>query len=178
MSSSSSTVSHPSASESGIGSLGPPKVPFLIGVAGGTASGKSTVCRKIMDKLGKDAVERQQRVVCISQDSFYRELNEVEKEEALKGNHNFDHPDALDIDLMQRILKDILRGKEVQIPVYDFTLNMRFVYKNTLFLLNLTHIFILFAEKLMNSSVFFQLMLVSKLVFVFYYYLTLIIIFY
>ena len=126
MSSSSSTVSHPSG-DSGIGPLiHQPKVPFLIGVAGGTASGKSTVCRKIMDKLGKDAVERQQRVVCISQDSFYRELSPLEKQEALKGNYNFDHPDALDVELMQRILQDILRGREVQIPVYDFTLNMRY----------------------------------------------------
>lgn len=51
------------------------KTPFLIGVAGGTASGKSTVCRKIMEKLGQDTVDhRHQQVVCISQDSFYREL--------------------------------------------------------------------------------------------------------
>ena len=124
-SSGSSSISNPSA-DSGIGLLHPPKVPFLIGVAGGTASGKFSVCRKIMDRLGKDAVERQQRVVCISQDSFYRELNQLEKQEALKGNYNFDHPDALDVELMQRILQDILRGKEVQIPVYDFALNMRY----------------------------------------------------
>lgn len=123
--SSSSSTSHPS-NDSGISSsIHPPKVPFLIGVAGGTASGKSTVCRKIMNKLGKDAVERQQRVVCISQDSFYRELNERERQEALVGDYNFDHPDALDIDLMEQILHDILRGREVEIPVYDFTSNMR-----------------------------------------------------
>lgn len=100
------------------------KVPFLIGVAGGTASGKSTVCRKIMEKLGQDAVghSSQQRVVCISQESFYRELDDEEREEALKGNYNFDHPDALDSELIVRILRDVLLGKEVQIPVYDFAL--------------------------------------------------------
>ena len=107
---------------SGVG--GDRKVPFLIGVAGGTASGKSTVCRKIMEKLGQDVVDhsRGQRVVCISQESFYRELSEEEREEALKGNYNFDHPDALDADLIVSILRDVLRGKEVQLPVYDFAL--------------------------------------------------------
>lgn len=54
--------------------ISPPRTPFLIGVAGGTASGKSTVCSKIMDKLGQDMDRYHQRVVCISQDSFYREL--------------------------------------------------------------------------------------------------------
>merc|ERR1712071_751333 len=52
------------------------KTPFLIGVSGGTASGKSTVCSRIMEKLGQDEIDhRQRQVVCISQDSFYRELN-------------------------------------------------------------------------------------------------------
>lgn len=72
------------------------KTPFLIGVAGGTASGKSTVCSKIMEKLGQDSVDHHhRRVVCISQDSFYRTLTDEEKSLASKGNYNFDHPDAL-----------------------------------------------------------------------------------
>lgn len=54
--------------------------PFLIGVGGGTASGKSTVCRKIMEKLGQDLVDNnQRRVVCISQESFYKVLNESDR---------------------------------------------------------------------------------------------------
>jgi uridine kinase len=74
-----------------------------------------------MEKLGQDTVDKQnQRVVCISQESFYRELRGSEREEAFKGNYNFDHPDALDNDLIQRIIMDILHGKEVQIPIYDF----------------------------------------------------------
>lgn len=102
--------------------------PFLIGVAGGTASGKSTVCRKIMEKLGQDTVERHhQRVVCISQDSFYRELDENERQDALRGNYNFDHPDALDNDFMLQVLQDILNSREVQLPIYDFT-SMRCVF--------------------------------------------------
>ena len=82
-----------------------------------------------MEKLGQDVLDHshQQRVVCISQESFYRELEDQEREEALKGNYNFDHPDALDSDLIVKILRDVLDGKEVQIPSYDFAL-MRYTF--------------------------------------------------
>ncbi|XP_011502942.1 PREDICTED: probable uridine-cytidine kinase isoform X2 [Ceratosolen solmsi marchali] len=100
------------------------KTPFLIGVSGGTASGKSTVCKRIMEKLGqvdKDHTERQ--VVCISQDSFYRDLTPVEKIKAEKGQYNFDHPDAFDNDLILQTLKDILLGNKCEIPAYDYRTN-------------------------------------------------------
>ncbi|XP_012287030.1 probable uridine-cytidine kinase isoform X2 [Orussus abietinus] len=100
------------------------KTPFLIGVSGGTASGKSTVCKRIMEKLGqvdKDHQERQ--VVCISQDSFYRELSPMEKLKAEKGQYNFDHPDAFDNDLILQTLKDILAGIKCEIPAYDYRTN-------------------------------------------------------
>ncbi|CAB0032673.1 unnamed protein product [Trichogramma brassicae] len=100
------------------------KTPFLIGVSGGTASGKSTVCKRIMEKLGqvdKDHTERQ--VVCISQDSFYRDLTPSEKIKAEKGQFNFDHPDAFDNDLILQTLQDILAGKKCEIPVYDYKTN-------------------------------------------------------
>ncbi|CAL1286893.1 unnamed protein product [Larinioides sclopetarius] len=100
------------------------KSPFLIGVAGGTASGKSTVCQKIMEKVGEYSTEHQQRqVICISQDSFYKELTSEEKKKAAKGKYNFDHPDAFDNELMHKVLKEILAGRSVQIPVYDFKTN-------------------------------------------------------
>lgn len=102
------------------------KTPFLIGVAGGTASGKSTVCSKIMEKLGQDSVDHKQRqVVCISQDSFYKELTDEEKALAFKGLYNFDHPDAFDNQLIFRTLRDILQEQVVQVPVYDFLSNSR-----------------------------------------------------
>ncbi|GFU17278.1 uridine-cytidine kinase 2-B [Nephila pilipes] len=102
------------------------KSPFLIGVAGGTASGKSTVCQKIMEKVGEYSIDHQQRqVICISQDSFYRELTLEEKKKAAKGKYNFDHPDAFDNELMHTVLKEILAGKVVHIPVYDFKTNSR-----------------------------------------------------
>jgi len=104
------------------------RTPFLIGVAGGTASGKSTVCEKIMETLrqispGSEEVERQ--VVHISQDSFYRELKGPEKVRAAKGMFNFDHPDAFDNTLMENCLQDIIDGKSTRVPVYDFKSNSR-----------------------------------------------------
>ncbi|KAF7379356.1 hypothetical protein HZH66_014727 [Vespula vulgaris] len=100
------------------------KTPFLIGVSGGTASGKSTVCKRIMEKLGQvDMDHMQRRVVCISQDSFYRELTPAEKLKAEKGQYNFDHPDAFDNDMILLTLQDILAGVKCQIPVYDYRTN-------------------------------------------------------
>ncbi|XP_074779466.1 uridine-cytidine kinase 1 isoform X2 [Athene noctua] len=95
--------------------------PFLIGVSGGTASGKSTVCEKIMELLGQNEVERRQRkVLILSQDSFYKVLTAEQKAKALKGQYNFDHPDAFDNDLMHTTLKNIVEGKTVEVPTYDF----------------------------------------------------------
>ncbi|XP_046587504.1 uridine-cytidine kinase isoform X3 [Neodiprion lecontei] len=85
---------------------------------------KSTVCKRIMEKLGQvdmDHTERQ--VVCISQDSFYRELTPSEKLKAEKGQFNFDHPDAFDNDRILRTLRDILTGVKCEIPAYDYRSN-------------------------------------------------------
>ncbi|ALC46380.1 CG6364 [Drosophila busckii] len=100
------------------------KSPFLIGVAGGTASGKSTVCKKIMEQLGQAEMDHTQRqVVSISQDSFYRELTPSEKLKAQKGLFNFDHPDAFAWDFMEKTLEQILKGQKVEIPSYDYRTN-------------------------------------------------------
>ncbi|XP_035778020.1 uridine-cytidine kinase-like isoform X2 [Anopheles albimanus] len=100
------------------------KTPFLIGVAGGTASGKSTVCKRIMEQLGQADMDHTQRqVVTISQDSFYRELTDAEKARAERGLFNFDHPSAFNEDLMLQTLQDILQGKKVEISEYDYRNN-------------------------------------------------------
>ncbi|XP_015433696.1 PREDICTED: probable uridine-cytidine kinase isoform X2 [Dufourea novaeangliae] len=100
------------------------KTPFLIGVSGGTASGKSTVCKRIMEKLGQVDMDHMQRqVVCISQDSFYRDLSPAEKLKAEKGQYNFDHPNAFDNDLILQTLQDILAGVKCEIPAYDYRTN-------------------------------------------------------
>ncbi|WAR30385.1 UCK2-like protein [Mya arenaria] len=83
--------------------------PFVIGVAGGTASGKSTVCERIMKELGQAEVDsRQRQVVIISQDSFYKILNDRERELASKGQFNFDHPVLRDTKERGRDLDQIL----------------------------------------------------------------------
>ena len=108
------------------------RAPFLIGVAGGTASGKSTVCEKIMESLRQINLENVERqVVHLSQDSFYRELKGPEKVRAAKGMFNFDHPDAFNNNLMESCLQDIINGKSTKIPVYDFKSNSRVPNKNT-----------------------------------------------
>ncbi|XP_076842440.1 uridine-cytidine kinase 1 [Brachyhypopomus gauderio] len=100
--------------------------PFLIGVSGGTASGKSTVCAKIMELLGQNKVDhRQRKVAIVSQDSFYRVLTPEQKTKALKGQYNFDHPDAFDTELMYQTLKDIVEGRVVEVPTYDFVTHSR-----------------------------------------------------
>ncbi|XP_078497653.1 uridine-cytidine kinase 2 [Lissotriton helveticus] len=100
--------------------------PFLIGVSGGTASGKSSVCSKIVQLLGQNEVDhRQKQVVMLSQDSFYKVLTAEQKAKALKGQFNFDHPDAFDNELIVKTLREIMEEKTVQIPVYDFVAHSR-----------------------------------------------------
>ncbi|XP_042010023.1 uridine kinase-like protein 3 isoform X1 [Salvia splendens] len=88
------------------------KQPFVIGVAGGAASGKTTVCDMIIEQL------RDQRVVLVNQDSFYHNL----KPDELKKVHeyNFDHPDAFDTEQLLSIMEKLKYGQAVDIPRYDF----------------------------------------------------------
>ncbi|KAL5012637.1 hypothetical protein ScPMuIL_011188 [Solemya velum] len=100
--------------------------PFVIGVAGGTASGKSSVCNKIMEQLGQTDVDhRQRQVIIINQDAFYRLLDPEDVIRATKGEFNFDHPDAFDYDFMLKTLRDVVAGKTVEIPNYNYVTNTR-----------------------------------------------------
>ncbi|KAJ8789048.1 hypothetical protein J1605_004971 [Eschrichtius robustus] len=86
----------------------------------------SSVCAKIVQLLGQNEVDyHQKQVVILSQDSFYRVLTSEQKAKALKGQFNFDHPDAFDNELIFKTLKEITEGKTVQIPVYDFVSHSR-----------------------------------------------------
>uniref|UniRef100_A0A803JJD2 uridine/cytidine kinase n=1 Tax=Xenopus tropicalis TaxID=8364 RepID=A0A803JJD2_XENTR len=87
---------------------------------------KSSVCSKIVQLLGQNEVDHHQKqVVMLSQDSFYRILTPEQKSKALKGQFNFDHPDAFDNELILKTLKELMEGKTVQIPVYDFVTHSR-----------------------------------------------------
>lgn len=91
--------------------------PFVIGVAGGTASGKTTVCSEIIQRLSN------QRVVIIAQDSFYRGL--TKEEEANVSEYNFDHPDAFDKVALLECIHQLKRREPVHIPIYDFKTHQR-----------------------------------------------------
>ncbi|NIG61706.1 uridine-cytidine kinase 1 isoform X5 [Pontoporia blainvillei] len=79
-----------------------------------------------MELLGQNEVDhRQRKLVILSQDRFYKVLTTEQKAKALKGQYNFDHPDAFDNDLMHRTLKNIVEGKTVEVPIYDFVTHSR-----------------------------------------------------
>ena len=90
---------------------------ILIGIAGGSGSGKTLVTQRIVQELGTD------RVVIVEQDSYYKDLSHLSYAE--RAAHNFDHPDAIDSELFVRDIQALLRGHTVDIPIYDFTAHTR-----------------------------------------------------
>lgn len=98
---------------------GKKKDPFLIGVAGGISSGKSSVCKKIIEELEVLNSKHKKQVLIISLDSFYKNLNSDELIKAERGDHNLDHPESFDENLTFTTLMNIIEGKPAQIPVYD-----------------------------------------------------------
>ena len=84
---------------------------LVIGIAGGSGSGKTTVVKAITDRLKED-------VVVIPQDAYYKDSSDLTDEE--KRNQNFDQPDAIDWELLCRQLKELKEGKIIQQPVYSY----------------------------------------------------------
>jgi len=91
--------------------------PFIIGIAGGTGSGKTTVVNAITQNVDS------QSVVTIQHDSYYRDRSHLPPLEREKIN--YDHPDALETDLLIRHLKGLVLGQRVEIPLYDFATHTR-----------------------------------------------------
>lgn len=91
--------------------------PLIIGVAGGSGSGKTTVVRHIMNTVGK------KNIVLLQHDSYYRDLKHLPFEERTK--QNFDHPSSLETELMIRHIKALKEGYQVEVPIYDFTKHIR-----------------------------------------------------
>src|ERR1700754_650711 len=90
---------------------------MIIGICGGTGSGKTTVAQKIIASVGAD------NVVYLQQDSYYRNLGDMPLE--LRHNVNFDHPDAIDINLMMNHLEALRAGESIEQPTYDYATDSR-----------------------------------------------------
>jgi len=91
--------------------------PIIIGVAGGTGSGKTTVANTILDRVGR------RRIAHIQHDSYYRDLSQLPPDE--RARINFDHPDSLETDLLIQHLEELRAWRPVKVPAYDFTTHSR-----------------------------------------------------
>ena len=91
--------------------------PYIVGIAGGTGAGKTTLSNILFDHLGDDCALR------ISHDAYYRDFVHVPADQ--RRQINFDHPDALETDLLVQHLQALSRGETVLIPTYDFTTHSR-----------------------------------------------------
>ena len=97
--------------------MGSRNSPLVIGIAGGTGSGKTTVANAILQSVGAD------RIVYLPHDAYYRDQSGKPLEQRIKVN--FDHPDSLETDLMIRHINQLKTWQPIDMPVYDFTTHTR-----------------------------------------------------
>ena len=90
---------------------------MIIGICGGTGSGKTTVARKIVEAIGED------KVLLLAQDAYYKDSSHLPFEKRVELN--FDHPDAIDATLLVEHLDLLKRGQPILQPIYDFTRHVR-----------------------------------------------------
>ena len=90
---------------------------LVIGIAGGTGSGKTTVTRNVVKRLALDAV------AVIQQDAYYRDLSDLAP--AQRDSLNFDHPDSIENELFTEHVRALEQGESIEQPVYDFTTHTR-----------------------------------------------------
>ncbi|MFI5165390.1 MAG: uridine kinase [Thermoanaerobaculales bacterium] len=89
----------------------------VIGVAGGTGSGKTTVAEAIVTRIGAS------RIAYLQHDSYYRDLSATQRDTIL--HHNFDHPEALESELLARHMRELKAHRPIDVPIYDFTRHVR-----------------------------------------------------
>lgn len=94
-----------------------PNSPIVFGVAGGTASGKTTVARAILEAVGAS------QIAYVPHDAYYRDQPQLSFEE--RNQLNYDHPNSLETKLMVKQIKQLIKGETVHVPVYDFTTHRR-----------------------------------------------------
>ena len=91
--------------------------PEVIGISGGTGSGKTFLTKKIIE------TSMTTNIVVIEQDAYYKDLSHMPYEDRIK--QNFDHPDAIDVDLFETQLQQLINGEAIKIPTYDFSNHIR-----------------------------------------------------
>jgi len=91
--------------------------PYIVGVAGGTGSGKTTIARKIAESLPSEMV------TILEHDAYYLDRGELSYEE--RCALNFDHPDALETSLLVTHVRTLKRGERIEVPMYDFKIHRR-----------------------------------------------------
>ena len=89
---------------------------IVIGIAGGTGSGKTTITREIVKRLGEN-------VTVLTHDSYYKERHDLTYEE--RTQLNYDHPNAFDNDMMAEAIAKLKNGESVEVPIYDYTIHDR-----------------------------------------------------
>ena len=90
---------------------------YIIGIAGGTSSGKTTVANAIIESIGQD------NICYLCHDYYYKDLSNLSKEEIEKVN--FDHPNSLDTQLLIRDLEELIKGNSIKAPIYNFKTHTR-----------------------------------------------------
>jgi uridine kinase len=91
--------------------------PLVIGIAGGSGSGKTTVAQAILQRVGTD------RIAFLQHDSYYKDLRGLPP--AQRNEFNFDHPNSLETDLLIKHIAALRNGKPVEVPIYDFSTDSR-----------------------------------------------------
>lgn len=97
--------------------MGEERRPLVIGLAGGSGSGKTTIAERVFEAIGRD------QVALIQHDAYYRDLPDLTFEQ--RARVNFDHPDSLETELLVAHIRDLREGRAIHRPVYDFTTHRR-----------------------------------------------------
>ena len=97
--------------------MGKSESKLTIGVAGGSGSGKTTVARVILDRVGAE------NIVYLEHDAYYKDLTKLS--DSQRANVNFDHPNSLETSLMIEHVRKLQNDESVEVPVYDFTTHSR-----------------------------------------------------